>query len=138
MGDLVQLTLEDGRRNLFWEKECLPHASWAMEKPEACQRPADPDASLMNTGLSLSTGIAPDPTGPPAPLSIGIARPVASALTVRGTAQSARNLVLERATSLASPITWKPLCTNSILAGPFSLTIPEATNAAAFFRVRSQ
>ena len=60
MGDLVKLTLEDGRRNLFWGKGCFPHASWAIEqKPEICQRPAQPDTSLINTGVSLSTAIAP-------------------------------------------------------------------------------
>lgn len=136
VGDLVQLTLEDGRRNLFWKKECFPLASWALEKKETCQRPANPDATLINTGVSLSTSIAPDPAGPATPLSIEIARPVPGALIVSGTAQAACGLVLERTASLASPIAWTPLCTNNVLAGPFIFTISEAANAAAFFRLR--
>ncbi|MHC1766338.1 MAG: hypothetical protein AB9869_18905 [Verrucomicrobiia bacterium] len=138
VGDLVQLTVEDGRRNLFWKKVCFPNASWAMEKNEDCQRPGNPDATLINTGVSLSTSIAPDPTGPPAPLSIGIARPVAGALTVSGTTELPRSVVLQRAARLAPPITWEPLRTNTVPAGPFSFTIQEATDPAAFFRVRAQ
>jgi hypothetical protein len=137
-GDLVQLTVEDGRRNLFWKKVCFPNASWAMEKNETCQRTAEPDATLINTGVSLSTAIAPDPTGPPAPLLIRIARPAAGALTVNGTTELPRSLVLQRAARLAPPITWEPLRTNTVPPGPFSFTLPEATDAAAFFRVRAQ
>jgi hypothetical protein len=138
VGDLVQLTVEDGRRNLFWKKERFPNASWAMEKNETCQRPADPDPTLINTGVSLSTGIAPDPTGPPAPLSIVIARPAAGALTVSGTTERPLSLLLQRTARLAPPITWEPLCTNTVPAGPFSFTLPESTDPAAFFRVRTE
>lgn len=138
VGDLVHLTLEDGRRNLFWKKEYFPHASWAMEKQESCQRPANPDATLINTGISLATAIAPDPTGAPGPFSIAIACPAAGTFTVSGTSELARSVVLEWTTSLASPIRWAPLQSNTVPAGPFSFTTAQATHAGAFFRFRSQ
>lgn len=138
-GDLVKMTLENGRRILFLGKDHYPLDPWAHEyKPIACQVPGNSDGSLLNTGVSLSTAIAPDPTGAPGPFSIVIAGPVAGTFTVSGTTELARSLILERAASLASPITWKPLRTNSVLAGPFSFTISEATETAAFFRLRGQ
>ena len=55
------MTLEDGRRNLFWNKDFQILSEWAAEQnPIPCQGPIRPDASLMNTGVSLSTNIAPD------------------------------------------------------------------------------
>lgn len=138
-GDLLNMTLEDGRRNLFRGKDHYPLDTWAYEyKPIACQLPVDANASLMNTGVSLATTITPDPTGTLEPFPISIAAPVNGTLTVSGTTGSDCSLVLERALSLASPAAWQPLCTNSVPAGDFSFTIPEVTGAAAFFRVRSQ
>ena len=138
VGDLVQLTLEDGRRNLFWKKEYFPNASWAMEKTEACQRPGDPDSTLINTGVSLSTTITPDNIGAPAALSISIARPGLGSMTVSGNTELARTLVLERTTRLTPPIGWEPVFSNSVPAGPFSFNVTEVSNDAAFFRVHSQ
>jgi hypothetical protein len=139
VGDIEKLTLEDGRRSLFWGKEYYPLSLWVAEqKPIACQAPANPDASLINTGLSLSTGIAPDPIGAPGPLLLTIAGPVSGAMTLSGSTEMALRLVLERAADLVSPIKWEPSRTNSAPAGPFSFTISWATNTAAFFRVRSQ
>jgi hypothetical protein len=60
-GERIEMTLEDGRRTLFWNKDYQIQSEWAAEqKPVPCQGPARPDASLMNTGVSLSTNIAPD------------------------------------------------------------------------------
>jgi hypothetical protein len=61
LGERMAMTLEDGRRNLFWNKDYQILSEWAAErKPIPCQEPARPDASLMNTGVSLSSNIAPD------------------------------------------------------------------------------
>ena len=61
LGEQTEMTLEDGRRNLFWNKDFQILSEWAAErKPIPCQPPANPDASLMNTGVSLSTNIKPD------------------------------------------------------------------------------
>ena len=62
----IEMTLEDGRRTLFWNKDFQILSEWAAEqKAVPCQAPARPDASLMNTGVSLSTNIAPDDIGGP-------------------------------------------------------------------------
>jgi hypothetical protein len=63
-GERAEMTLEDGRRHLFWNKDFQILSEWAAEqKPLPCQLPADPDPSLMNTGVSLSTDIMPDDIG---------------------------------------------------------------------------
>jgi hypothetical protein len=63
-GERIEMTLEDGRRTLFWNKDYQLLSEWAAEqKPVPCQPPARPDASLMNTGVSLATNIAPDEIG---------------------------------------------------------------------------
>jgi hypothetical protein len=139
VGDLEKLTLEDGRRSLFWGKEYYPNMAWVIEqKPLLCQMPGNSDASLLNTGLSLSTGIAPDPIGGQHPLTLTISGPgpVAGAFSVTGATETAASLVLERSASLAPPIVWEALRTNTVPAGPFSFPISETTKAAAFFRVR--
>jgi hypothetical protein len=62
-GEQAEMTLEDGRRNLFWTKDFQVLSDWAAEQqPVPCESPADTDASLMNSPLSLSTTIEPDPT----------------------------------------------------------------------------
>jgi hypothetical protein len=59
LGEVIEMTLEDGRRHLFWGKDFQILSAWADEqRPIACEAPADPDPSLMNTGVSLSTTIA--------------------------------------------------------------------------------
>ena len=64
LGEQTEMTLEDGRRYLFWNKDFQTLSEWAAErKPIPCQAPASPDASLMNTGVSLSTNIKPDDIG---------------------------------------------------------------------------
>ena len=60
-GERIEMTIEDGRRTLFWNKDSQTLSEWAAEqKPIRCQAPARSDASLLNTGISLSTSIAPD------------------------------------------------------------------------------
>ncbi|HYG35820.1 MAG TPA: hypothetical protein VEC99_13600, partial [Clostridia bacterium] len=139
LGEKLDMTLEDGRRNLFWGKEDQALGEWALEQvPIACQLPGNSDASLINTGVSLSTAIPPDPTGDAGPITLMIARPVAGSITISGTTELDLSLVLERAESLAPPISWQPWQSNSVPAGPFSFTISAATNTAAFFRVHCQ
>jgi hypothetical protein len=68
-GERIATTLEDGRRMLFWNKDYQILSEWAAEqKPVPCQAPADADRSLMNTGVSLATNIAPDPIEESKPL----------------------------------------------------------------------
>jgi hypothetical protein len=63
-GERIAMTLEDGRRHLFWGKDFQVLSAWAAEqKPVRCEPPARPDASLMNTGISLATNITPDDVG---------------------------------------------------------------------------
>ena len=71
LGEPAEMTLEDGRRNLFWSKDYQILSEWAAERtPIPCELPSSPDASLLNNGLSLSTNIEPVETGdlPPAHL----------------------------------------------------------------------
>ena len=55
------MTLENGRRDLFWGKDRAVLDEWAGEdQPVACQLPATVDPNLFNTGLSRETTVAPD------------------------------------------------------------------------------
>lgn len=143
-GDLLKMTLENGRRNLFLGKNRYPLDTWAYEyRATPCQVLGNPDASLINTGVSLATAIAPDPTETPEPMGaldpfpISIAAAADGTLTVSGATDAPRSLVLEGAVGIA-PFTWRPLQSNNVPAGPFSFTISAGTGPAAFFRVRSQ
>jgi hypothetical protein len=61
-GEQSELTLEDGRRTLFLLKDDQLLSEWASERQsEACQVAQPTEPGLMNTGLSLSSSIAPDP-----------------------------------------------------------------------------
>lgn len=134
-GEELALTLENGRRVLFLGKEPYVLGDWAAEeKPIPCVV-GDSDTGLINTGLSLSSAIAPDPIGAPNPLSLAIGGLVAGTVTLSGTTETDCSLVLERAVNLDAPIVWEPLRTNNVPAGPFSFTVSSTTNAAAFFRV---
>lgn len=137
LGEQLEMTLEDGRRHLFWGKDYQILSEWAAEqKPEPCQPPADANASLMNTGVSLTTSIPPDETGEGQPLQIQISGPVGGALIISGTLNKAGTLAVEGATGITPPIVWETLQTNSLPAGPFSFRIPQGPSAALFFRVR--
>ena len=62
LGEQVEMTLEDGRRHLFWRKDFQTLSEWAAEeRPIACQGPVTVDPSLMNNGISLATTIVVDP-----------------------------------------------------------------------------
>src|SRR4030095_16458480 len=133
------MPLEDGRRHLFWNKDFQILSEWAAEqKPIPCQAPVGPDASLMNTGVSLSTNIKPDDIGDSQPVIINLTGPVSGNFTMSGSTDVAGSLVTERTTSLASPIVWQTLQTNSVPGGSFSFLIPQGTNAAAYFRLRGE
>jgi hypothetical protein len=139
LGEQAEMTLEDGRRHLFWDKDYQILSEWATEqKPIPCQAPANPDASLMNTGVSLSTNIKPDDIGDSRPVLFNLSGPVSGNFTMSGTTDVAGTLVIEGTASLAAPIIWQPLQTNSVTAGPFNFLIPQATNPAAYFRLRGQ
>jgi hypothetical protein len=61
IGELTEMTLEDGRRQLFLAKDYQLLSEWAAEqKTLPCELPPDADPSLMNTGLSLSSTLPPD------------------------------------------------------------------------------
>ena len=133
----IEMTLEDGRRHLFWEKDYLILSEWAAEqKPVPCELPANPDPGLMNTGVALATSIPPDEIGELEPMPITLSGPVSGNLTISGATGRAAVLVVEGTTSFAPPIAWHPLQTNSVPAGAFSLLVPQGASAAAFFRVR--
>jgi hypothetical protein len=62
LGEQVEMSLEDGRRHLFWGKDFQVLSEWVAEqRPIACQAPVTVDPSLMNTGISLATTIVVDP-----------------------------------------------------------------------------
>jgi hypothetical protein len=139
LGERIEMTLEDGRRHLFWEKDYLIQSEWAAEqKPIPCQLPGVDNPGLMNTGLSLATNIDPDPTGERRPLLVSLARGPDGSFALSGTADVAERLVLERAASLADPIQWQPVQTNNVPAGAFQFAIPPDTNTAAFYRLRGE
>jgi hypothetical protein len=63
-GEQIEMTLEDGRRTLFWAKDSQLLSDWAAEqRPTPCTDPTNPDPSLMNTGISLRSSLAPDAIG---------------------------------------------------------------------------
>jgi hypothetical protein len=90
----------------------------------------------MNTGVSLSTSISPDEVGDRQPVLIGLAVSPAGECILRGTTDVAGSVVIDGATSLASPMSWRPLQTNDVQAGLFALPVPWHTNPSGFFRVR--
>jgi hypothetical protein len=66
-GELTELTLEDGRRNLFLEKDYQLLSEWASEQqPIPCTLPPGAEPRLMNTGLSLASPLPPDELPPDA------------------------------------------------------------------------
>ena len=131
------MTLENGRRHLFWGKDRALLDQWAAEQqPSPCQPPVNFDPSLMNTGVSLQTTIAPDDLTEP--IRFSLARSVAGNLTVQGTNSGSATLVTEHAASLTSPVRWEALQTNAVPGGPFNFAIPASTNIQAYYRLRRQ
>jgi hypothetical protein len=138
LGEQASLTLEDGRRQLFWGKDYLILSEWASEQvPTPCEQPAGADPTLLNTGVNLATSIPPDPVEAPASLPIltGIRRLASGRLEVAGTAATAGVVVVEESASLGAPVSWVPRQTNTVPAGDFVLEIPGNLGITGFFRL---
>ncbi len=137
LGERVDLTLEDGRRYLFLTKESQALSEWAAEmQPETCGLSGEGDATLINTGLGLTSAIAPDDVA--GPFSISVERPLAGArsVVIAGVATGSGTFVVERATQLGPVNPWQPVQTNSLPNGPFRMQVPTGNQPAAFFRLR--
>ncbi len=136
-GDEIEMTLEDGRRHLFLEKDYQILQEWASEqKPVPCALPDVSDPSLLNTGIALATTIPADEAPGSAPLRIRLAATAAGAWQVSGTNAVAGVLVLESAGSLVAPVTWQTVLTQQVAAGAFQWSVPRSDAPAVFFRVR--
>lgn len=134
-GDEIEMTLEDGRRHLFWEKDYQILSEWASEQqPVPCESPDEVDPSLLNTGISLSTHISPDDVGGLPPVLLGIVRSVSGELTLQGTMDTAGSVVIEVTSHLGS--SWQALQTNQVPAGAFTLPVPGRAEDSGFFRIR--
>lgn len=139
LGEQIEFTLEDGRRNLFWGKDYQLLSTWAAEqKSIPCQIPAGGDASLYNSAVSLSTQIPPDEIREGRLILFNLSGPVSGHFTISGNSDTSGTLVIERATSLTAPISWQAVQTNDVTAGPFSFQIPHGTNPFGYFRVRAE
>ncbi|MBL9134510.1 MAG: hypothetical protein JNK85_01515 [Verrucomicrobiales bacterium] len=137
-GEQVAMTLEDGRRHLFWEKDYQLHSEWASEqKPVPCQPSLPTHPNLMNTGVTLSTTIPPDAIGDVPPLLLGLSRTAQGNLVLSGTTDVAATLVIESATNLVAPVDWTPQQTNAVNAGRFEVPIVNRSVPASYFRVRA-
>jgi hypothetical protein len=129
------MTLEDGRRHLFWDKDYQLQWEWASEqKTVPCELPATSDPSLINFAVSLSTTIPPDPIGDARP-TLSIARSTNGSFTITGESQTGGALMVEVALNLTEPITWTPVQTNTVAAGAFDFSIAPGEVQNAYFRV---
>lgn len=136
-GETAAMTLEDGRRHLFWGKDFQILSEWAAEqKPEPCLMPDDSNPGLGNTGVSLTTGIAPDDLSDDPPVLIELTLSASGDLLLRGTAAAAGPVVIDAATTLTSPMVWQPRQTNEVPAGAFTVPVAARGENAAFFRIR--
>ena len=139
LGEKMEMTLEDGRRRLFWSKDYMIQSDWAAEqKTVPCQLPGNSDGGLLNVGVNLATTIPPDGVGAREPILLKLSGPIGGNFALSGISEGAGNLIIERSSNLSSPTSWEPLQTNSIPAGPFSFQIPAGTHASAYFRVRAE
>lgn len=137
LGEQMDMTLEDGRRNLFLEKDYQILSEWASErKPVPCELPGTSNPALVNVAVSLSTTIPPDSVGNERPVQFRLSSPVAGNFILTGTLESAGTLVVEQAANLTPPVVWKAVQTNTLPAGPFSLQAGQGTSAMGFFRLR--
>lgn len=139
LGEQASMTLEDGRRHLFWEKDYQILSEWASEqKPVPCQpsQPANP--SLANTGVALTTSIPPDAIGEMNPRLLGLSLSPQGMWLLSGTVDAAGTIVVEATANLAAQDSWSSRQTNSVNAGRFDLTIPRGVGPAEYFRMRAQ
>lgn len=138
-GEVAEMTLEDGRRHLFWDKDYQLQWEWASEqKTIPCELPPTSDASLVNVGVSLSTSIPADPIGDARPTTVKISGPVGGVFSISGAGETGGTVVIEATGSLVAPIAWQPVQTNSVPAGPFSFSITQGANKNGYFRVRAE
>jgi hypothetical protein len=136
-GEFMEMTLEDGRRHLFWAKDYQILSAWAAEQqPIPCQLPEVFHADLLNTGLSLTTSLPPDDIVDPQPLVLEMSVSQDGQLTLKGTTHVAGTVVLEKIHDLSTSSAWVTLQTNTLSAGAFTLPVQRGTNTAAFFRIR--
>lgn len=136
-GESMEMTLEDGRRHLFWSKDYQILSEWAAEqKPIPCQLPEVTHPDLLNTGLALTTRLPPDDIGEPQPIALEMSMSQDGQLTLKGTIHVADTVVLEKRHDLSATSTWVALQTNQLSAGEFTLPVQRGTNTAAFFRIR--
>lgn len=139
LGEQAEMTLEDGRRHLFWGKDYMLQYEWAAEQQTIpCQLPANPDPTLINSGVLLSTTIPPDNIGVSGPFPITLTSDSGGNLAIGGALDVDASLIVERTDALAPAATWLPVHTNNATAGTFNMVIPKGTNAAGYFRVRMQ
>jgi hypothetical protein len=138
LGEVAEMTLEDGRRHLFWGKDYQLQYEWAAEQKNVpCQLPPNSDSGLINVAVSLSTTIPPDPIGGARP-TVAITGPAGGAFTVSGTSQNGGMIVIEATSSLAPPILWRPVQTNTVSAGQFGFAIPQGSNKSGYFRAKAE
>lgn len=136
-GEDMEMTLEDGRRHLFWGKDHQLLAEWASEQqPVPCDLPDPAEPRLLNTGIALATSIPPDPTGDGHLALTALQVSPDGDLTLHGTTDLPGTVVVDTTLTLAAPATWSPLRTNQVQAGSFTLPVPRPTNASGFFRLR--
>lgn len=136
-GEEVEMTLEDGRRHLFWGKEYQILSEWASEQqPVPCELPDLTEPRLMNTGLDLATSIPPDPVGDGALVLMSLQVAPDGALTLHATTDLPGTVAVDTATRLSPPMAWEPLHTHQVPAGSFTLPVGRRTDAIRFFRLR--
>jgi hypothetical protein len=136
-GDRVEMTLEDGRRHLFWEKDYQIQSEWAAEqKPLLCESPADVDRTLLNQGISLSTDLPPDDVSGNPPVLLGLTGAGSGGFLLHGRILAAGSIVIERSGALTPSSTWTAVQTNQVAAGAFTVPVASGQGASAFFRVR--
>jgi len=107
LGEEAELTLEDGRRHLFWDKDHMLLSEWATEQEVIpCEPAAGSNPTLMNTGLALMTSIEPDEIPEPGTFILQLHLTGAGGFSLSGTAPVAGDLVIEGAASLGSTAEW--------------------------------
>lgn len=137
LGEVAELTLEDGRRHLFWDRDYQLLSEWAAEqKPVPCTRPDFTEARLLNTGVTLSTGISPDPFDDEPPVLVALVRDSATELTVRGRNPAAGKVMVEQTASMEASAVWSAVSSHDLPAGPFAVKVSVKEVGAAFFRLR--
>lgn len=95
------------------------------------------DSSVPPQSTNCTFNVTVQPLVPTVTLTNFMAGSLDAQFTLSGTTDIAGNVVTEKTTSLA-PADWVPYQTNPVPGGPFSFTIPQPADSAAFFRLRGQ